>query len=304
MIPKKVILKCKMLIFNKLCGVTKQDLDILFNAMYGKLPRYCSNPIRSVSTVMMGNDSKEIRKSQYEYSDKGFPYSRIVRFVDDGDLLTMFYTMGGRTNLMSPKENKGLADFIDESRYNKDLKDVLFVMFMLGVVDRYSVVEYLMDITEFSDRLMFEDERKGVYDGSKILVDLSTEAMLYVLTFCCAIRNYEDAVFNGDDPWDMIDFLYGMYDTGSRHLYGSSYHLNKLLEVFGFKWDYYPVDGIHFDMKYYNLICWLLEKENVSNWVRREVLLNSFDKVSLYSINRNTISGFNAIGTVEIVENT
>lgn len=302
MISKKVILKCKMLIFHKLNGVTKQNLDMLFTAMYGKLPRYCSNPIRSVSAVMRGNDSKEIRKGQEEYSDKGFPYSRVVRFVDDGDLLTMFYTMGGKTDLMSPKENKGLADFIDESRYNKDLRDVLFITFMLGVVDRYSVVEYLMDITEFSDRLVFGDQRKGTYDGSKIPVDLLTEKMLYVMTFCCAIRNYEDADFNGDDPWNMIDFLYGiMYNTSSGHSFYTS-QLDVLLKVFGFKWDYYPMDGIHFDMKYYNFICWLLEG-NVSNWVRREVLLNSFDKVSIKNLGRQTLQGANTIGTIEIVEN-
>ena len=304
MISKKVILKCKMLIFHKLNGVTKQDLDMLFTAVYGKLPRYCFSRMRRVTAIMRGNGSEEIRKGQYEYSEKGFPYSRVIRFVDDSDLLTMLYTMGGKTNLMSPKENKGLADFIDKSRYNKDLRDVLFVMFMLGVVDRYSVVEYLMDITEFSDRLVFEDERKETYDGSRIPVDRSVETMLYVMTFCCAISNYEDADFNGDNPWDMIDFLYDMYNPDSQHLYGSVYHLNELFEVFGFKWDYYPVDGIHFDMKYYDFICWLLGKENVSNWVRREVLLNSFDKVSIVDLNRNkqTLQGANSIGTIEILE--
>ena len=64
------------------------------------------------------------------------------------------------------------------------------------------------------------------------------------------------------------------------------------------------MDGIHFDMKYYDFICWLLSKENVSNWVRREVLLNSFDKVSIQGLNKKTLQGTNTIGTIEIVESS
>lgn len=294
MISKKDILRCKMVIFNKFEGVTKSDVDALFIAMYGKLPKYSLNPIRSVSAVMRGNGSKETLKGQYEYSDKGFPYNRVVRYIGGDIYLTMFYAMGGKANLMSPKENRDLADFIDESRFNNDLKDVLFVMFMLGVVDRYSVVEYLMDITEFSDRLVFREEMKGDYDRTKVPVDYNVKAMLYVMTFCCAIRNYEDVDFDGDSPWDMIDFLYDVWDRGNKYL------LNELLKVFGFKWDYYPMDGVYFDSKYYNFIRWIFENTDVSDWVKRQVLLNSFDKVSLKSISRSTLRGVNAIGTIKI----
>ena len=295
MISKKNILRCKILIFNKFEGVTKSDVDTLFLAMYGKLPRYCLNPIRSISAVMRGNGSTETLKGQCEYADKGFPYNRVIRYIGDSIYLTMFYTMGGKTNLMSPKENQNLADFIDESRFNEDLKDVLFVMFMLGVVDRYSVVEYLMDIIEFSDRLVFKDEMKGDYDRTKIPVGYNEKLMLYIMTFCCAIRNYEDLDFDGDSPLDMIDVLYDIWNRErNRFLW------NELLKVFGFKWDYYPMDGVHFDTKYYNFIRWIFENANVSAWVKREVLLNSFDRVSINSISRSTLRGVNAIGTIKI----
>lgn len=288
-ITKKFVIKCKMMILSEFANVNKGDIDELFMTLYGRLPDYCRGYFYNFSFITKGEDGSECVSRRSFYGNDDVPYNDIVRFSDfkDNVFFTMKYKMGN-DGLMRVDKNETLEKLICASRLNTDLKDVLFVIFMLGIVDRYSVVEYLMDITEFSDRLIFEEELGSdrSYDRNKILVSDVTKYMMYVLAFCCAIRNYEEVERSKDDPWGMIDVLNTMFENRSKNDLKS--YLYRLLKEFGFSWDYYPSNGLHFDSKYYKFIMWLFEKCPVSEDVKRSVSLNSFDIDDIEKINQTS----------------